>query len=64
MWLIISYFNRDKKSTLKRASFLPAELIKNYRFMFSDLWSKEETPIYSKEKQKPLNTLVSSVKEV
>jgi hypothetical protein len=32
--------------------------------MFSDLWSEEETPIYSKEKRKQINTLVSSVKEV
>jgi hypothetical protein len=32
--------------------------------MFSDLWSKEETPKYSKEKQKPISTLLSSIKEV
>jgi hypothetical protein len=32
--------------------------------MFSDLWSKEDTPKYSKDKQKPITTLVSSIKEV
>jgi len=32
--------------------------------MFSDLWSKEETPTYSKKKRKPINTLVSSIKEI
>ena len=30
--------------------------------MFSDLWSKEETPKHSNEKRKLINTLVSRVK--
>lgn len=61
---IVSYLKRNKKALLNSASFLPAELIKKQSFMFSDLWSKEETPTYSKKKQKPINTLVSSIKEV